>query len=241
MEKAVVLLAFLLALSFPHNAPASQSFSITGVQLSATPVINSPVTFSVSTDKANLFYKFLLRSDYGTPDYATSGWQTMRDWSMNNAFTWTPTEMGRYILVVWVVEDLADLPNYEIIGLSFEVTANTGAIDIEGTWSLHTSRIGCGETLTYTEFITVTQNGQNVTLYFPSEDFTVQGVLNGTILTVTNLPISFPAEGGTTTVTSFTATASNSGNSVSFTSNWTWSGYGQTCGGTTSGTGMKQP
>ena len=241
MKKAVVFLAFLLALSFADNSPASQSFSITGVQLSATPTLNASVTFSVSTDKANLFYKFFIRSDYGSADYATSGWQTMRDWSMNNAFTWTPTSLGRYILVVWVVEDLADLPDYELIGLSFEVISSTGAITIEGTWMLDTTQAGCGETETFTEFITVTQNGQNATLYFPSEDFTVQGTLNGTTLTVTNLPITFPADGGTTTITSFSATVSNSGNSVSFTSNWTWSGSGQTCGGTTSGTGVKQP
>jgi len=45
---------------------------------------------------------------------------------------------------------------------------------------------------------------------------------------------SYPDSGGTTTLTSMNATYFSSNNTITGSSNWTWSGFGESCVGTTS-------
>jgi len=325
--KRIIVAILLVMLCFPGISRGADSFQVTGTQFSQTPTLNVPVTLTVSANKANLVYRFYYSSDYRGPTYPN--WEELQAWSASNACTFTVNTPGRYVIVVWVAESVADFnatQDYEIVGLSLEVqdqapttgsvtvinttsqniyyiyikssstsnwgtdrlenyymlpgesftvsnlpvgtydfkaedaghtvidtsmnvsvdgnitwtvTDGGGTPNIAGTWAISVRDSGCGHVYDYQTTATVTQNGQNVTVYFPDPGLTVQGTLNGNTLSATNLPVSYPQEGGTTTVTSFSGTISNNGHSISYNSAWTWTGYGETCSGTSSGTGTR--
>ena len=121
MQRIIVTMIVVM-LCFPGVSLGADNFQVTGMQFSQTPTLNVPVTITVSANKANLFYRFYYSSDYRGPTYPN--WEELQAWSASNACTFTVNSPGRYVIVVWVVESVADFnatQDYEIGGLSLEV------------------------------------------------------------------------------------------------------------------------
>ena len=96
--------------------------SITGDQ-----TVNTPITLSVTGENScskSLSYRFSFHPDYGTTGYDNTQWKSMTttEWVTDGSATYTFTQRGKYIVVVWAVDDTA---NYD-----------AAAIPITG-WSLN--------------------------------------------------------------------------------------------------------
>jgi len=246
MKKILTLLIIALFCIVPRIVFPSESFQITGLDCSPTPIIvNSDVTFTVLTDTPNLYYRFFTRKNYGDNEaYNTTPWlpSPPPQWSTENAFTWTPSSTDRYVIVAHVVDNLEDTSDVEIIGLSVQVIDDGVFIDVSGTWTFDMTFTGCGLNLTETDTATVSQDGQNVTVDIPSEDIIAEGILRGNYFTATNPPYSFPLLGGTMTITEMSATFTNGGNSVSLSGLATYTAIGgNICEVTITATGEKEP
>jgi len=62
-----------------------------------------------------IYFKFWYKDD--------TGWHIIQDWSESNTATWTPTQPGTYILVVWANTTADDtIPNRPIAGFTFNVS-----------------------------------------------------------------------------------------------------------------------
>jgi plastocyanin len=85
----------------------NDSTVITGLSLSPTRTIQvgDSVTFSadaVNSSGGETYYRFHLIPDYGTDNYdPNNNWELMQDLSTNNTCTYTFTETGDYIVVVF--------------------------------------------------------------------------------------------------------------------------------------------
>ena len=105
-------------------------------------------------------------------------------------------------------------------------------VDAQGTWSIDelvtaASTDCAGEIGTLDTYgITVTQSGANLTVVTPAGTFS--GTVSGDTIRWTG---SFPEDGGTTTITQMTLTVQ--GDSLSGTSDWTWSDGVFFCTGST--------
>ena len=120
-------------------------------------------------------------------------------------------------------------------------SSNTSGVspkDVSGKWSVHevVNESACGignETNDYN--VTVVQSGAQITLT-DSNGNSYTGSVNGSTISWKG---SFSKDGGTATITSMTLTLSSDGNSLDGTANWTWTGGGKTCSGTTQITSTK--
>lgn len=118
-------------------------------------------------------------------------------------------------------------------------TAGESCDNVAGSWYINENSTvtsgqdvcGSGETDSY--YASVLQSGCNLTVSIRGNTFT--GGMNGSSLCWSG---SYPDEGGTTTITSLTATVS--GNSLSGSSTWSWSGGGYSCSGSATFTGTMQ-
>ena len=106
--------------------------------------------------------------------------------------------------------------------------------NVAGTWNVTETSTSnnCGDAVDPPYSITIAQSGSNLTVTTPSGTFT--GSISGNTVRWTG---SYPEDGGTTTITSLTATVS--GNSFSGSSTWTWAGPGSPCSGSTNFTGTR--
>ena len=123
-------------------------------------------------------------------------------------------------------------------GGSSSNTSGVSAKDVSGKWSVHevVNESACGlgnETNDYN--VTVVQSGAQITLT-DSNGNTYTGSVNGSTISWKG---SFSRDGGTVTITSMTLTLSSDGDSLNGTANWTWTGSGKTCSGTTQITATK--
>jgi hypothetical protein len=103
-----------------------------------------------------------------------------------------------------------------------------------GAWTI-TETVGpntCEDSGTFSYTITITQNGNSITVATPVGTFS--GTIGGSTVSWTG---SYPDAGGTTTITSLTATVS--GNTLSGSTQWTWTDGDFTCGGSSTFTGTK--
>lgn len=113
--------------SDPNNEPAdlpiiggvvtigSSGIHFTSLSSGATGVVNpgTPVTYTAnaSTLGGTLYYKWFYRSSYGTPDYDSSPWIVVKDYSTDNSCNYTFPGGGEYIIVVRAVTDPNDEPS----------------------------------------------------------------------------------------------------------------------------------
>jgi len=101
--------------------------NITGLTISGDQKINTPVTFTVnSTNECNTdYYRFSIHPDYGTAGYDGQQWETITstEWVSSNAVNHTFNESGKYIVVVWVTDDIETVnPNgIPTIGVSVDI------------------------------------------------------------------------------------------------------------------------
>jgi hypothetical protein len=99
--------------------------------------------------------------------------------------------------------------------------------DLSGTWNITedgTSNCPGEESYHYEYSIVVTQSGNNLSVSAPAGMFS--GTINGNRVAWTG---SYPEDGGTTTITAMQLTVSNDGNSLSGSSNWSWSDGSESC------------
>lgn len=109
-------------------------------------------------------------------------------------------------------------------------------IDVSGTWrsNLTEDARDCDEgTFNYELDFSITQTGATVTV--KRADIAGTGTLVGRGLTI---DASYPEDGGTVNE-SFHIEFSADGATADVSSNWTWSGYGYSCSGTTTGSAIK--
>lgn len=119
-------------ISLPKRLTVTQKTStcrvnISGYSVSGVQAVNSPMTITVnaSSDCSDtLHYRFSMHPGYGTPDYDGTRWtqMTATEFQTGNQCTYTFTETGKYIVVIWVVADTAQTnAEVPIIGFSVDV------------------------------------------------------------------------------------------------------------------------
>ncbi len=125
------------SISFPVNTSVTQSagqhsIDITGLSIFGDLSVNSPVTFLVSAsheEDAVLYYRFSVHPDYGTSGYDGQHWRSMTDteWVSSNAVSYTFTQTGKYIVVVWVSESTEGVgaTGIPILGCSLNISENS--------------------------------------------------------------------------------------------------------------------
>jgi len=79
-------------------------------QTPGTPINLTAQAYGTGT----IYYKFWYKDD--------TGWHEIRDWSENNAASWTPTQAGTYIIAVWANTTPDDVPNRPIAGFTFNLS-----------------------------------------------------------------------------------------------------------------------
>lgn len=101
---------------------------ITGYDISGNLETGNPVTFTVNAANdcsETLYYRFSVHPDYGTDGYNGQKWTSMTSsqWVMTNAIDYTFAAKGKYIVVVWVTDDMENVdPNgIPIIGWSVDI------------------------------------------------------------------------------------------------------------------------
>ncbi len=105
------------------------------------------------------------------------------------------------------------------------------AVDVSGRWQIsENGTSNCPGEATFTDSyqISITQQGSSLSVTTPAGTFS--GVLNGRDLSWTG---SYPEDGGTTTITSLSATIAADNNSFTGSASWTWSNGTQSCSGRT--------
>jgi hypothetical protein len=105
---------------------------------------------------------------------------------------------------------------------------------VAGAWTI-SETVGpntCGDAGTSSYTITITQNGNSVTVATPAGTFS--GSVSGNTVSWTG---SYPEDNGITTITSLTATVS--GTNLSGSAQWTWTDGNLSCGGSSTFTGTK--
>lgn len=80
----------------------------------------TPITFNVKAGTQQKYYQFWVCSGYGTSSYGQD-WQTIQGLSTMNTCDYTFNTPGHYVVVCWIKTNVND-PDYEIVGLSVEVT-----------------------------------------------------------------------------------------------------------------------
>lgn len=102
---------------------------ITGFSMTGTLAANSPVTLAVTARNASadtLYYRFSVRTGYGTASYDINPWQSMTstEWVATGTIDYTFTRSGKYIVVVWVSDTASDVDSTGIPMIGW-------AVDIE--------------------------------------------------------------------------------------------------------------
>lgn len=110
----------------PGTGPCRINF--TGLDISGTAVTDTALSFTVhaqSSCSTNLYYRFAMHPDYGTPGYDGRHWSLMADseWITDNSMDYTFTRTGKYIVVVWVsdTDENVDSTGIPILGCSVDV------------------------------------------------------------------------------------------------------------------------
>ena len=113
-------------------------------------------------------------------------------------------------------------------------TCGTTCDNVDGSWTMtdNVSASACGSSYTDVHTVTLSQNGCSITASGGGNS--LNGCINGSTI---NWSGSYPEDGGITTITSVTLTAS--GNSVSGNASWSWTDGSFSCSGTTSINGSK--
>jgi subtilisin family serine protease len=124
-------------------------------------------------------------------------------------------------------------------GVTATVTGPVTPADVAGTWSITNTNNAntCGDPTGVPEAfnITVTQTGSSITV---ATDLPGVGPFSGTVTgNSVSWSGSYPEDGGTTTITSLTATVS--GDSMSGSSNWSWTDGVTACSGSDTFTGTR--
>lgn len=113
-----------------------------------------------------------------------------------------------------------------------------GATNVTGTWRVtEIDSSNCDDSGgTSTGTWNVTQSGRSVTVLSIERNIVLTGTITGSTI---NLQGSFPEDGGTTTVTSTNITVGATGNTITGSETWFWTGFGESCSGTTSVSGSR--
>jgi hypothetical protein len=107
--------------------------------------------------------------------------------------------------------------------------------DLSGVWTVSDTPSSTQCAVYPDEYpLTLTQTGNSLSVFDGSNTF--NGTISGNTVRWTG---SYPDAGGTTTITSLTATVAPTCNSFSGNSTWTWSAPGETCSGTSTFTGTR--
>jgi len=90
-----------------------------GVTITGEQKVNEKITFTIDAENAcsaSSYYRFSLHPYYGTTAYDGSHWKSMTstEWISNNSIDYSFTEVGKYIIVVWVSDDI---DNYDMDGI----------------------------------------------------------------------------------------------------------------------------
>jgi mono/diheme cytochrome c family protein len=98
--------------------------------------VGTPVTVSVAPGVAGRFYKYWVSG----PTYCENtalDWQVIQDWTTALSARWTPSQPGKYVIVVWITKDTSQ-GCVEMIGGSYGV----GEADDLSQAEVHLSRAG---------------------------------------------------------------------------------------------------
>lgn len=116
--------------------------------------------------------------------------------------------------------------------------AGSTCVTVAGTWTTteNVSASACGGASTDYGSYTVTQTTCNIVVTPASGVGQFTGGVNGNTICWSG---SYPDSGGTTTINSLTLTVNQNGTSFQGTANWSWSGQGTSCSGSTQITGTK--
>ncbi len=120
---------------------------VTGISMSHTPAKDIPVTITASVQNncdSQLYYRFSIHPDYGTPGYDNTNWMSMTqtEWVSTASIDYTFTESGKYIIVVWAVTDptsLDSLTDY-IMGYSVSIDDDPCTVTLNGSSITGTQR-----------------------------------------------------------------------------------------------------
>lgn len=101
---------------------------ITGLTVSGTQEVDSTVTFTVNATNncsAQLYYRFSVHPAYGTDGYDGLQWSSMTstEYVSSNSIDYEFEKAGKYIAIVWVVEDPNNVnpTGIPLIGWSVEI------------------------------------------------------------------------------------------------------------------------
>lgn len=102
--------------------------NIIGGSIVGNQIVNNPITFSVTGYNScsnTLNYRFSMHPGYGTARYNGRQWTQMTDteWISSNSATYTFTQRGKYIVVVWAVDNTSayDQSTVPICGWSMDI------------------------------------------------------------------------------------------------------------------------
>lgn len=164
------------AVTDPNNEPAnlpliggvvsvgspSTQITLTSFGSSATGSVNTgeQVTFTANAYNpggGSVYYRFYKCPNYGKPEYATSTWTIMQDYSTNNTCRYAFTDPGPHIVVVRAVSDPLHEPEYPSIA--------GAVVDIKSSGSGNNDNQNQdGNSFTMTQ--TISDNAQVTTLAF---------------------------------------------------------------------------
>lgn len=139
---------------------------------------------------------------------------------------------------------LSGCPDFDFAGLVDLVGSSDGTgpspsvIDVTGRWSVtERDSSNCDDSgATRTGTWDVTQSGSSVTVTAIGSNAVLTGTITGNTI---NLQGSYLEDGGTTTVTSTNITVGSTGNTITGSETWFWTGFGESCSGTTSVSGSR--
>jgi hypothetical protein len=99
---------------------------IRGADISGTLAVDEQITFTVeATNDCNgqIYYKWFYHPDYGTSNYDGLQWSSMTSsqWITADNCTYSFSEAGDYIVVVWAVADTSNIPD-ALPTIGFSVT-----------------------------------------------------------------------------------------------------------------------
>lgn len=101
---------------------------VTGADISGDTETDTAVTFSVDAQNdcsEALYYRWSVHPDYGTDGYDGLHWENMTDteWVTTSSIDYTFTESGKYIIVVWVTDDVDNVNpvGIPIVGWSVDI------------------------------------------------------------------------------------------------------------------------
>lgn len=152
----LIIAFFLLSLGAVVNAASNNIVAISNIDISASgiPIMPGDVfnirVDTASSDNEQVYYKFYYCPNYGTPDYDSSQWTVVQDYSTVNEASYSMPSIGNYVVVVRAVTDPENEPEaLPIIGGFVSVGGDSSQINISGFDSSASPSLAAGESVNF--------------------------------------------------------------------------------------------